>query len=496
MRSINLSALTRNNKGNYDWMGSVGKIFHVIWDDIECDFMIINIIRKGKHIYVRYATNYIYDREIHETRCEHFIQSRFNHIFIKTKYKIGDIINNNLIVEDIFFKERTDNKHRRDLSYKLRCLKCNRIFESLVSNMDKRRGLCPYCEAISCNVDRSREEILRNRKQYEKYFYNKEDLYRYNISSNEIIKFVCPDCGRIKEMRVSSFYAHEFSCPYCNDGISYPNRLMANLLESINIEFIPEFSDKWTEGKRYDFLLPKYNVLIEMDGSYHYENKRGNLKTNIETDDIKNKKAIENGLKVIRIDCNYSNVNNRFKYIKDNIIESEILRLVCKDPSGIDWDSIELNSSKSLLVKACDIKNANKNMTATDISKILKVSNTTVVTWLKTGNKLGLCNYDTLDQMKKSGLNLSSKYNKIKMLQIICIENKRIYKSLAECSRETKIGKNTIKEVCDGLRESYKGLRFKLVSDLTLEEFTYYNCEQWLKDNDLWDIFMSKNKVV
>ena len=39
MRKIDLSALKRNSRGNYAWASGIGKIFHVIWDDIECDFI-------------------------------------------------------------------------------------------------------------------------------------------------------------------------------------------------------------------------------------------------------------------------------------------------------------------------------------------------------------------------------------------------------------------------------------------------------------------------
>ena len=99
MRSIDLTSIPKKGQF-YDWMKSVGCTCHTVWDDIECDFMIIGITKHGNRTYLRYVSNYEHDRIIHETRTEKFVQANFNDIFIKTKYKIGDIVNNNMIVEE------------------------------------------------------------------------------------------------------------------------------------------------------------------------------------------------------------------------------------------------------------------------------------------------------------------------------------------------------------------------------------------------------------
>ena len=81
------------------------------------------------------------------------------------------------------------------------------------------------------------------------------------------------------------------------------------------------------------------------------------------------------------------------------------------------------------------------------------------------------------------------------MARVSTKENKTIYESPIACSNELDVAPTTIRANCTYNR-SGKGFNFKYLKDLTQEEFTYYNCEQWLKDNDLWDIFVSKNKVV
>ena len=89
----------RNNKGNYDWMGSVGKIFHVIWDDIECDFMIININNIENNelvLFKKYIESEIQkDKTVIGIIISKTSKGKYNLIAIKPKcVEIGDIIKN------------------------------------------------------------------------------------------------------------------------------------------------------------------------------------------------------------------------------------------------------------------------------------------------------------------------------------------------------------------------------------------------------------------
>ena len=105
--------------------------------------------------------------------------------------------------------------------------------------------------------------------------------------------------------------------------------------------------------------------------------------------------------------------------------------------------------------------------------------------------KIGLCVYDNTIEQKNKKKKIIRKLN----TPVLCIENKTIYESPIACSNELDVAPTTIRANCT-YNSSGKGFNFKYLKDLTQEEFTYYNCEQWLKDNDLWDIFVSKNKVV
>ena len=85
-----------------------------------------------------------------------------------------------------------------------------------------------------------------------------------------------------------------FSCLVCGDNISFPNKFIRNMLKMLNIPFVSEWKDSWTEGKRYDVKFEKegQNILVEMDGGFHKrETQYKTLKTNQETDRLKDELA-------------------------------------------------------------------------------------------------------------------------------------------------------------------------------------------------------------
>lgn len=110
-------------------------------------------------------------------------------------------------------------------------------------------------------------------------------------------------------------------CPRCKE--SKGEKLIRSILEDNNIEYVREYSPKWDERRfRYDFYLPKYNILIEFDGKQHFIEYTGSflefnttLSDRKLSDEIKNELALKNKVKLIRI--SYSEYSN----IKDNLID-------------------------------------------------------------------------------------------------------------------------------------------------------------------------------
>ena len=87
---------------------------------------------------------------------------------------------------------------------------------------------------------------------------------------------------------------------------------IAQVLKSNNIEFIQECSFQGfgypNFPYRFDFYLPKYNLIIEYDGKHHLKNK---VKVN---DKLKNKFCKLNKIKIIRYNIkHYINLEEHVK---------------------------------------------------------------------------------------------------------------------------------------------------------------------------------------
>ena len=84
-------------------------------------------------------------------------------------------------------------------------------------------------------------------------------LYCKNIKiskgSSKKLMFTCPNCDYEKPLRVYSIVKQGFPCPRCNDGISYGNKFIRNLLEQLSENYIPEYSPDWAFIKHGNFKI-------------------------------------------------------------------------------------------------------------------------------------------------------------------------------------------------------------------------------------------------
>lgn len=162
-------------------------------------------------------------------------------------------------------------------------------------------------------------DALTNNPDLKKYVTYEEEFRKYSHSSGCKVHAKCPLCGYIKLTSMRTLTNKSFSCDKCSDKRSYPNKFMFNLLSQLNMNFIPEKSFEWSNGKIYDFYLPKHNLIIEMHGGQHYKkgfstfNSGLSLEHQEENDKLKKTMATDNGInKYIVIDSSESNL----KYIK------------------------------------------------------------------------------------------------------------------------------------------------------------------------------------
>lgn len=229
---------------------------------------------------------------------------------------------------------------------------------------------------------------------------NKNEVDVFNISphSNKKFYFKCNKCGKLSDAPkiLNNVFCRGYSCEYCSDGISIPEKFMANILNQLDIEFKRELNNttfKWIEDKkRYDFYLPKYNMIIETHGEQHYKDNTGvfknkTLKEQQENDKYKKELAFDNNIeKYIEIDCRESEL----EWLKENIIKSlsQHFYLI-----NIDWNKAWLDSQSSKVVETWELYNSGITSTI-EIGKILKLNTTTIRDYLHRGFELGKCDYN------------------------------------------------------------------------------------------------------
>lgn len=357
-------------------------------------------------------------------------------------YNIGDVIQDKLILEQIRVKKGSQSKEK---GYIYKCLKDGYIGEKSECQL-RRGGGCPIC--YGRKAKRGVNDFATVLPHLVDYFVNKEEAYLYTRGSGVKVLLKCPNCGTEKKMAIDTFVAFGLGCNICSDGLSYPEKFVASFLGQLNVEFITQYSPSWAEGKRYDFYLPKQNIIIETHGEQHYLKKNGySRKRPFEQEKINDllKETLAKGnlnCKYVQLDCRESSL----EWIKENIKKEGILESLKVNEEQIDWEKCNTDGVSSKVKQACDLWNSGvKN--SVEIAKILNINYNTVSRYLKKGKDSNLCDYSPSFGEKR-----------VKVL-----ETNREYASaheLERCSEKdlsVRMTFSSICRVCRGERGSYKG---------------------------------------
>lgn len=233
---------------------------------------------------------------------------------------------------------------------KCECIKHGHIFYKDSQNL-KRAKDCPVCveNEWACRMNKNLPCVYDTHPDIAKCLKNQNEGYQYSHGSGKEFIFICPVCG--SEIKTTMNYAttNGLSCKVCGDGKSYPNKLMYNMLTQLNIDFISEYHDDWTDGKFYDFYfcIDDRIYIVEMDGSFHYDEIYNSLEMQKKTDNYKDSLASEKGINLIRIDCNYTSIYKRFEYIKNNIINSPLSNIF--DLSEVDFRKCDIYANMPII---------------------------------------------------------------------------------------------------------------------------------------------------
>lgn len=371
----------------------------------------------------------------------------------KTKKRIFELVGNEYEIVDGFTAIDDMAKFRHN------CKNGEKHYFDMTPTSFIYRGSRCCCENPSISrVIPGFNDIHTTRPDVEEWMHNKEDAYKYSMSSKEKILWDCTDCKNTFEERICNVNSNRLSCPFCSDGISYPNKFMYNSLYQIkdDLDFLErEYNPDWCKFEfngnercgKYDvyFGIDGQRYIVEMDGGLGHGNK---VHTNsllsqdelLQIDLIKDKLAQEQGIQVIRIDCNYK-TNDRYTYILNNVLNSNLKDII--DLSKIDFDLSNKNSTNSLIVKAGELWN--QGLTAGQIRKELKIGEGTVTSYLKTASEIGVCDYS----VEKS--KARSKYRKV-----YCVTFDTVYDTITESANECKTSRDSVKRCCEDNNKSIK----------------------------------------
>ena len=391
------------------------------------------------------------------------------------KIKIGSIFKDSKRdIEIIDIQYKKNNRGQKYKYCKYICNKCG-WKDGWARESSIRNGVgCACCNGTT--LVKGINDIPTTNPEVIKFFQGKkEEAQLYTKGSHKKIYPICPDCGRIKDkkMEVNKICIYKSIGCICNDKVSFGQKYIFKLLCQLSVNFKQEVSFNWcvfkdfkNKGKKhkgiYDFVIEDKNIIIEVDGAFHRNDNKMSGQTKEESKYIdyeKDKLANKNGYKVIRI----SDENN----FKNNILNSELSLFF--NLNNIDWMECEIFGTKNLTKEVCNYWNNKKeNETTHDLEKIFMLSRSAIINYLKKGSKLGWCNYNSKEEMKKSALkNGTSNCKRVEIfkdnLSLGIFESCHELERISEQRFKNKLGFSMISAVCRGDRKQYKGFTFRYI---------------------------------
>lgn len=485
MRKIFFDNLPKRKSGQILWNKSIGQDLHFIYEEIEGLIKIVNYNTNGKYnIVLQYNDNIksLTSDDLLKVRIARLINYKKQHKYL---YNINDTIkDNNRDLKIIGYKNkrvnRKDGKTELVYGYDISCNICGWDNGWIAEKILKQGCGCPCC--ASKIVVPGINDIATTVPWMIQYFQDddKEITKKYTKCSNYKIYPICPYCHKVskKKYSISDIYSNNGFLCSCSDSLSRLSKYMRSLLDQLIIEKQIDFYDTevkfdWCtyfniyKNKQcygiFDFVIESKKLIIETDGGFHRTNNSMSGQTKEESifiDMEKDKCAKQNGYIVVRIsdefDIKQSIINNF-----DGIF----------DLKNISWSKCEKNSLRNYQAEAMKLKNDHPEYTTSDISKILKLGETTIRRWLNLGANAEICLYNAEQERKRAVFHKGDIPENIK--SIICLNNGIKFKSGAELSKKSKelfgqyFSRSVISTCCNRKVQDIKGYIFRFENDLT-----------------------------
>jgi len=332
-------------------------------------------------------------------------------------YKVGEVISDEKGSIEILSQYLNSNKKK---CYQYHCLKCDYIGEHTENSIKNKMVRCSVCCTNPKIIIKGKNDLLTTNPWIEDYLLDKNDGYKYTAGSGKKIYIKCPVCGYTRLMVINKLSNNRFNCPICSNAISYPNKLMYEILHMLGIDFEREKVFDWSDNKRYDFYIPSLNCIIEMNGSQHYRYAFNRTSFQTQSNDVYKKNlAIHAGItNYLEIDCSVSNCN----YIYEKLCQHKILIDIGILNINIEQCDKNVRKFESIYKQVADMWN--NGLTTVEIGEKLNLSIVTIEKYLKQATKLGFTNYrGRQDQNRKT------------RKSIIDLESGNEYLSISECAK-------------------------------------------------------------
>lgn len=317
--------------------------------------------------------------------------------------------------------------------------KCGYKFNILPQSVSRNKScVCPKCNPSAIkHVIKGINDIATTNPELVHLFKNMEDAYKYKKWSTQYIWYICPCCGNEYYLQIQNVTkAGKVPCDICNDGFSYPNKFMANLLSQLNITYEKEYSPDWISPKKYDFYfqINNRNYIVEMDGGLGHGNSFGkpfqkDLDDGITIDKYKDKMAKNHGISVIRIDCNYT--SKRFEYITNSILNSYLAELF--DLNAIDFKKCDLASNDNIF-RAVLIDLQNGIYDTKVLSRKHKLGESTIRNYINTAIESNIISQKAVNQYRFESR--KKKISDSKNQKVLCIETNEIFDSYKDANKK------------------------------------------------------------
>ncbi len=162
-----------------------------------------------------------------------------------------------------------------------------------------------------CGMERTRISTVHNKDKFvEKAIKVHGNKFNYNkvvyVNSYTRVIIICPKHGDFSQKPGDHIHSSA-GCPICKE--SKGERLVSNILESLNLKYIPQKTFNNLRYKyllHFDFYIPSLNVCIEFDGEQHFRPVMGwggdELFKNVQhRDNLKNEYCKNNNIPLLRI---------------------------------------------------------------------------------------------------------------------------------------------------------------------------------------------------